>query len=264
MPAGERAPGARQAVRLLRFLATQRGAVSAATVARALELPRSSTYHLLTALVEEGVVAHLAEEHRYSLGLAAFELSSGYLRQAPLGRLGSPVLAGLVDRWGESAHLAVLHGRHVVYVLEERAAHRPALVSDVGVRLPAQLTASGRAMLAALSAEQLLAVFPDRESLRTDSGRLPSSLRDLRAVLARVHDDGYAVEREDITAGLASVALALYDNAGWPLAAIATTFPLDRYPEPDWSGIAERMRPYVAELQRRLTGPHRGRRSSRA
>ena len=49
-----------------------------------------------------------------------------------------------------AGHLAVLHGRDVLYLVEERAPRRPSLVTDVGVRLPAHLTATGRAMLAAL------------------------------------------------------------------------------------------------------------------
>jgi hypothetical protein len=57
-----------------------------------------------------------------------------------------------IDRTNESAHLAVLNGRDVLYVLEERAPGKPPLVTDVGVRLPAQLTASGRAILAAVPA----------------------------------------------------------------------------------------------------------------
>ena len=83
-------------------------------------------------------------------GVAPYELGTGYTRQAPLQRLARVPLAALVDATGHSAHLAVLHGREVVYVLEERAPGRPPLVTDVGVRLPAQLTATGRAMLAAL------------------------------------------------------------------------------------------------------------------
>ena len=61
-----------------------------------------------------------------------------------------------------NAHLAVLHGRDVLYVVEERAAGRPPLVTDVGVRLPAHLTASGLAMLAALPPAQVRALFPSR------------------------------------------------------------------------------------------------------
>ena len=140
-------PAADATLRLLRHL-SRTGPLPAAALAAALDLPRSTTYHLLTVLTEHGFVVHLPEERRYGLGLSAFELGSAYSRQAPLARAARPVLARLVDQVGESAHLAVLHGRDVLYVVEERAAGRPSLVTDVGVRLPAHLTASGRAILA--------------------------------------------------------------------------------------------------------------------
>ena len=110
---------------------------------------------------QSGFVMHLHEEQRYGLGVAAFELSSAYSRQEPLSRLGRPLLATLVDKIGESAHLAVLHGRDVLYIVEERAKHRPSLVTDVGVRLPSHLTASGRAILAALPKSQVRALYPN-------------------------------------------------------------------------------------------------------
>ena len=82
---------------MLRLLAAHPGPVPAATIARDLGLPRSTTYHLLAVLVREGFVVHLPEERRYGLGVAAFELGSAYARQAPLQRLARPLLARLVD-----------------------------------------------------------------------------------------------------------------------------------------------------------------------
>ena len=67
-------------------------------------------------------------------------------------------VADLADDSGHNAHLAVMHGRDVLYVIEERAPGRASLVTDVGVRLPAHLTASGRAILAALPAAQVRAL----------------------------------------------------------------------------------------------------------
>ena len=133
----------------------------AAALARDLGLPRSTTYHLLAELIAAGFAVHLPEERRYGLGVTAFEIGSAYSRQEPLARLARPVLARLVDAVGHSAHLAVLHGREVLYVVEQRAPGRPPLVTDVGVRLPAQLTASGRAMLADLPPAHVRALFPD-------------------------------------------------------------------------------------------------------
>ncbi|TFD90146.1 IclR family transcriptional regulator [Cryobacterium serini] len=253
MKAPSKVPAAQSVLRVLAHLAAQRGPTPAAVVASALDLPRSTVYQLLDVLVAEGFVVHLPEEHRYGLGVAAFELSSGFSRQEPLSRLGRPLIAKLVDRLGESAHLVVLHGRDVIYLVEERAAHRPSLVSDVGVRLPAHLTASGRALLAALPAAQLRALFPT-SGLEQRDGRGPRTKLELRAVLDRVRTDTYATEDGEITPGIASVALAVRDHAGWPAAAIAVTFAHDRFAEAYWPEIAQIVAATAAELSSRIGG----------
>src|SRR6187549_3802646 len=66
-------PAADQTLRILTFLARQRGPVAAATLAAQLEIPRSSAYHLLATLEEHGFVVHLPAERRWGLGVAAFE-----------------------------------------------------------------------------------------------------------------------------------------------------------------------------------------------
>ncbi|MGN6325356.1 IclR family transcriptional regulator [Pseudolysinimonas sp.] len=245
-------PAAVEVLAVLRFLAGQRGPVAATVVARELRLPRSTLYQHLRALQHEGLVVHLPEERRYALGVAAFELSSGYLRQEPLARAGARLLAALVDRIGESAHLAVLHGRDVIYLLEERAPHRPALVTDVGVRLPAHLTASGRAMLALLPRAQVRALFPDGASLAGRSERGPHTPAQLRAVLEEVRRRGHGFEDGEVTAGIASVAVAFADRTGWPQAAVTVSFPAERYPEEAWAGLAEEVRRVADELARRM------------
>lgn len=220
-------PAATRALRVLRFLAGQPDPVTLDRLARAVGLPRSTAYHLVSAMIDEGFVVHLPDEHRYGLGVAAFEVGSGYTRQEPLQRIARRPLAGLVDTLGQSAHLAVLHGREVLYVLEERAPGRPPLVTDVGVRLPAQLTASGRAILAALPANQVRALYPDRSAFVDRHGLGPASLSALRALLSETRQRGYAVEEGEVTPGFASLAAVVLDHNGHPAAGIAVTYPAE-------------------------------------
>lgn len=217
-------PAAARTLRVLRFLAGQAGPVPLDRIATACDLPRSSAYHLLATMAEEGFVVHLPEERRFGLGVAAFEVGSGYARQAPLQRLARRPLADLVDRVGQSAHLAVLHGSDVLYVVEERAAGRPSLVSDVGVRLPAHLTASGRALLAHLPPAQVRALYPASEHFVDRTGVGPRRLSVLRALLAETRARGYATEHGEVTPGLSSVAAAVVDHTGHPLAGVAVTY----------------------------------------
>jgi DNA-binding IclR family transcriptional regulator len=246
-------PAATRALRVLRFLASQPDPVPLDRIVRACALPRSTAYHLLTAMIEEGFVVHLAEEHRYGLGVAAFEVGSGYSRQEPLQRISRRTLTDLADRTGHSAHLAVLHGRDVLYVVEERAPGRPPLVTDVGVRLPAQLTASGRAVLAALPPAQVRALYPDSSAFVDRHGTGPRTLSALRSVLSETRRRGYATEEGEVTPGLASVAAAVLDHNAHPVAGIAVT-----YPEEDAAAVArlaDDVRRAAATLTTRLGGP---------
>jgi DNA-binding IclR family transcriptional regulator len=245
-------PAATKTLMVLRFLASQPDPVPLERLATALDLPRSTAYHLVNAMIEQDFVTHIAEERRYCLGVAAFEVGIGYARQAPLQRIAHRPLAGLVDRIGHSAHLAVPHGRDVLYVVEERAPGRAPLVSDVGVRLPAHLTASGRAILAALPASQVRALYPDRNAFVDRHGRGPRSLRALRAVLSETRQRGYATEDGEVTPGFASVAAAVLDHNGTPVAGIASTYAAEE--EIDLQGVVEAVRDTARAVSRRIGG----------
>src|SRR5665647_3861118 len=101
------APAASQALTVLRLLARHTEPVPASAIARDLNLPRSSVYHLLAKHGEQGFVVHLPEERRYGLGVATFELGSAYTRQAPHHRLTSETRARRVPGVGR----AELEGR---------------------------------------------------------------------------------------------------------------------------------------------------------
>lgn len=242
-------PAATRTLRVLRFLASQPDPVPLDRILRACDLPRSTAYHLLNAMIDEGFVVHLSEDRRYGLGVAAFEVGSGYSRQEPLQRISRRLLAQLVDRTQQSAHLAVLHGRDVLYVVEERAPGRPPLVTDVGVRLPAHLTASGRAILAALPAAQVRALYPDRGAFVDRHDKGPSSPSALRSLLSETRQRGYATENGEVTPGMASVAAAVRDHNGHPVAGVAVTYADDVVVD-----TVTAVRRTAAALTRRLGG----------
>ncbi|MDO8108391.1 IclR family transcriptional regulator [Isoptericola sp. b441] len=251
---GQGPPAARAALAVLTHLARQAAPVGAAAVARDLGLPRSTAYELLQALVSEGYVVHLADERAYGLGLSALDLGSAYARQAPLARVARPVLAALVDETGLHAHLSVLHGRDALYLVEQRATRGPTLVTDVDVRLPAHLTASGRAVLASLPGAQVRALFPSSAALADRNGSGPRTLAALRAELRRVRARGWAEEDGEITEGLASVAVPVRDHLGYPVAAVALTFRADLVAAKRRAELAVAAQRAAAQISRRLGG----------
>ena len=250
-------PAAGHALDVLELLARRGEPLPAAAVARELGLPRSSTYHLLSVLRDRGYVSHLEGERRYGLGVAAYELGSAYQRQAPLQRIARGTLDRLVDTTGHNAHLAVLHGRDVLYVIEQRAPKGPVLVSDVGVRLPATLTATGLAMLAALPAGQVRALFPHADALVQRDGLGPASTTALRSLLQSVRGRGYAVEDGLVTRGLRSVAVAVLDHSEHPVASVAVTFRVESVDDAEEARLVTAVGEAADDLSARLRGQAR-------
>lgn len=249
----QRAPAAAHALDVLTLLARQPEPMAASRIADSLGLPRSSTYHLLGVLAEHGYVVHLAEEQRWGLGQAVHELGSAYARQAPMQRIARPVLHRLVDQAGVSGHFGVLSGGDVLYLLEVRAPGQPSLVTDVGVRLPAHLTATGLAMLAHLPAAQIRALYPDAGAFaRRQGGIGPGSPSELRQSLVQVRSRGHAREVGIVTSGFGSVACSVLDHTGHPVAALTLTFPLADVSDSRWSDLAHLVSIAAERLTARL------------
>lgn len=252
-------PAAERTVAVLQHLAGQARPVTASSVARALGLPRSSTYHLLATLAEARFVVHLPEERRWGLGVGAFELGQAFLRDTSLERLARPLLHRLAHDTHIATHLAIIDARDVVYLVAEHPPATVPLVVDVGVRLPAHLTASGRALLAAMTDTQVRATYPDRSSLPRRTGIGPTSPTALRRVLERVRRDGIGREDGEIDRSLSSVAAVAVDHSARPAAAVTLTFRSADHDGTARDRLAAAARATAHELTARLGGDERQR-----
>lgn len=209
-------PAARNALRILTLLSLSDAPLSAARIQRELDLPRSSTYHLLRELEASGFVVHLNNPGTYGLGLAAYRMSAAYTTQQPLVRLAAKDLEAIAAFVGGSTHLSRMAGSEIVYLHEARAPKAVSLVTEVGVRLPALSTASGRIMVAHLPEAEARAVFSASGEQRT-----------YRAITSRLNlarERGWDEEREEVSRGQETVAVAVLDHLGRPAAALAATF----------------------------------------
>ena len=247
-------PAAVRTLAILRYLAGQARPVTAGAIGRDLEIPRSSLYHLLATLEQEGFVAHVSPPGRYELGLAAFELGSAYQRQAGLERLGRPLLARLVARTGYPGHLGILDGTEVVYLVREDPRDPLPLITEVGVRLPAHLTASGRCLLAARSMLPVEATYSQRTASISRTGRGPKGLTNLRRQLVIDRRRGWSLEDGEVTPGFASIAAAARSHSRRPAASIGLTFPSDRLDEAARAELATAVVRTADALTARLSG----------
>lgn len=180
-----------------------------AEVARCSGLPRSSAHRILQRLVELGWVER--NEFKYALGHRMFELGTQFTRQRSVHRAALPVMTELHRRTGLTAHLSMLTGAEILHL--ERVGVWPGDAGEwgVGARQPVVRTAAGRALLAAVPAEEwpeiVFGAVPTCYSVR--------SAVQLDRDLARIRDrGGVAVDAQGCALGVTVVAAPIATGEG--------------------------------------------------
>lgn len=265
-------PAANRTLEVLLLLARSASPIPARTIGRELGIPKSSLYHLLAAMQSKGFVTPItgissgnspsengqSENALWGLGVSAFEVGSAYMRHEPLEARARPILVSLMKRVAGIAplvgHLGILRGSDTYYLLKESTGGPITVISEIGVRLPASLTASGRAMLSYLSAAQVRALFPNSDAFINRTGEGPQNPSQLKALLARERKQGYSVESGLVTREHSSVAAAVFDHLCEPVAAINLVY---RDATIDYSNsqiLIEAVQDSARELTKRLGG----------
>lgn len=207
---------------VLALFSRERQSLTAPEVCEALKLPRASVFRLLVTLERAGYLLRGADERTFRLGPGLLNRGFTYLASLDLSEIGLPALHKLRDRTGLSAHLAVRDMREVVYVARVAALTTVASSVQIGTRFPAHATVMGRMLLLDLDEAELRALYPERK-LPQSTPQTPSTLAELREVLAADRARGYGVSQSFFERGVSAVGAPVRDGAGRTVAAINVT-----------------------------------------
>jgi len=200
------------------------GGMGVTRIAELVGREKSQVSRALKVLAGSGLVDRDPATLGYRLGWHFFALAAR-AGQPSLRAAAPPVLRGLVDAVGETAHLSVLAGPEVLTVLTESPPSAVVAAGWVGRRVPAWCTASGRALQFGSTPEEVRARFAGVE-LR--GGRAPNTPRSLRDVVARLSADqgrGWALADEELEPGLVAVATPVRDADGRVVASLNVSAP---------------------------------------
>lgn len=188
-----------------------------------LDVPRASAYALLSTLSQLGWVEY--DGNRYRLGIRSLLAGAAYLELDAAVRRTADVMDDLLEEFEETVHLARLDGSSIVYLASRASPHSLSVVLRPGRRLPAWVTALGKALLASRNWTDVEQALPPRLTARTP--KTITSRSALRRELVRVREVGFAVDDEESALGLRCFAVPLHFNSH-PRDALSISVPIAR------------------------------------
>ncbi len=210
----------RNAARVLRAFSSDGEELGITDLARRLGLGKSTVHRLVTTLAAERLLDRGTAPGKYRLGLVLYELGSTVSEHVDLHQAALPVLTTLRHETGEMVHVAVLDGLEVVYVERLESYHMMPVFREVGHRLPAHWTSSGKVLLAALPGGDLATRLEGWKPTAMTSRTITDRTR-LLAELQQVGQRGWATNIEEGHAGVMSVGAPIRGRDGRVIAAVS-------------------------------------------
>ena len=195
------APAVTRAGAILDVLAENLGeAAGPSELARRLGLPKSSIANICNALADLGLVRRVGTG--FALGRRLAELGGAYLASIDQVQEFYEACRMLPTAAVETVQLAVLDGLEMTYLARHDGRQPVRLTSQIGRRLPASITATGKAALASLDPEELDRRLDGITELPRLTERSLPTVEALRRNLDLVRERGYAMDDEETVEGV--------------------------------------------------------------
>lgn len=156
---------------------------------------------------------------RYVLRSKVLSLGAAYLNSMNLREIADGYLQSVADQFNDATSLAVKQGDEVLYVSHISSARNIRFKARVGFLLPAYATSLGRVLLA-YESEESQSNYLNNGRFRTYTSQTTVNPDDLRTILKKVREQGYAMVRDQLEYGVIAVAVPVRDVAGRVVAAI--------------------------------------------
>jgi IclR family pca regulon transcriptional regulator len=198
--------------------------LSLTKIAEATGLSKSTAFRFIYTLEELGFLSRDPETKQYRPGLKVLRLGFTALNSLEMGQIAQRYLKSLSAKCGWTTNMAVRDEAEIVYVARNKIQQILSVDLHLGSRLPVYCTSMGKAQLIDLSREELLHLLgPDPYPMMGPN--TITTVDGLMAELEEVRRSGYAINDEELAAGLRAVGVPVRGRDKSIVAAINVSAP---------------------------------------
>ncbi|MFZ5648519.1 MAG: IclR family transcriptional regulator [Bacillota bacterium] len=221
-----------RAVEILEALRSEKEPQSLASLHHNLGLSKTTLARILNTLENAGYVERDRSQQKYTLGMKLLYYGYAVSEKLTVKQVAAPVLKRIRDACLETVYIYILHNnrRLCVDCLQGKSAVR--VMAYVGDESPLYVGASGKAILAYFSEEELDLYFKETDLVPLT----PNSIVNrelLEQDLKGIRQRGYAISVGEKVSGVISVSAPLKNERGIVNASISIAAPIDRQSEVD-------------------------------
>ncbi|HLU56727.1 MAG TPA: IclR family transcriptional regulator [Pseudonocardia sp.] len=204
--------------------------IGVSDLARVTGIPKSSVQRCLVTLQQAGWLKVVDPERaRWGVTMKALTLGLRSAGEQDLRAVAGPVVKRLAAETDETVLLGLRDGEEYVIVAREDTTQVVRVVQEIGSRVPLRATSAGLAIMARLEQAEVDELL-ERDLTEFANAPVPDP-DELRAEIAQTAKRGYALHGSSswYRPHVASIAAAITNAAGQPIAGVTLAVPQTRY-----------------------------------
>jgi IclR family acetate operon transcriptional repressor len=239
-----------RAIAILRAFSRDKTELGVTELSAQLGLSKTIVFRLAQTLMKYDLLERDAGSVRYRIGFGAFEIGLLF-KKAVLDREAEPHMRALVEKTGLTSQLAVFHRNRMVIVASEEATAPLRYSVAVGETRALHSSAVGKAALSTFDDARVASILAECGMPKRTSKTI-TNLRKLKTDLAQVRQRGYAVNWQENTVGVASLAAPIPSRQLTAPAVISLAFPVSHVDRKQIPSIGKLLKAAAESIGARL------------
>jgi IclR family pca regulon transcriptional regulator len=196
---------------VLQTFADKRSALSLTEIAELNGISMATAHRYAATLTKSAYLSQDPDSKKYKLTFKVLDLGFAFLAATGLRNRVLPHMIEMTGLLDVTSQCAILEGSEIVYIERVRSRDVVNLDVSIGSRLPAYCTSMGKAILAFTDEKRRKAIVRDMDLEQIT----PYTITDKEALLKELKETrkrGYAINNEELSIGLQTLAAPIFNN----------------------------------------------------
>jgi len=244
-------PNLERGLSIIELLATQPKGLTLAEIMEKLSIAKSSAFRIVSTLIFKNYLQKNETTKKISLSRKMLTLGISSMSEQSLVEHSIDVMRAVRDELKESVMLGVILGSTGTILEQVPSSYPVKLFVEPGTQFDLHSSVGGKCILANVPVQELDAAFKGKTLTKYTETSITSK-KEFKTALKEVKEKGYAFDNSEDIQGINCVGAPIFNEHGYPVAALWITAPYGRLPASDFESKGKIVKKYAMEISTKL------------
>jgi DNA-binding IclR family transcriptional regulator len=244
-------PNLERGLLIIELLANHTHGLTLAEIIEALNISKSSAFRIVSTLIFKNYLQKNETTKKVTLSRKMLTLGISSMNEQSIVETSIDVMRALRDELKESVMLGVILGFNGTILEQVASSYSVKLFVEPGTQFSLHSSVGGKSILAFLPEEESNNLLKGKTLAKFTDNTIVS-MKAFKEELKKVKEQGYAVDNGEDIQGIHCIGAPIFNEYGYPIAAIWITAPHGRLPHKEFHKKGGRIQEYAREISTKL------------